>query len=491
MLVTKGPTVEPSIKKTAIAYNDLSLELTDQGDYDKAIEYLDKAIELDPNFSIAYYNRGRNHDRKYYYEDAISDYSRAIELDPEYAWAYVNRGWVYKQMGQQDQAIRNFTKGIELDPSDKLAFYDRGDIFLYQGEYELAVEDYTKAIKIDPDYKEAIFNRAIAYAELDQSKDTIKDLERAIELGVSEDEQARAKIYIDNISSVLSSTSSDPPSTPTPFPDPVSISDIEQEFPLLITDEIGIQMVYIPEGSFTMGEESKILVDACSELSVTGEECPQENFEDAPPHIVYLDGFYIDQTEVSIQRYIECIDEGVCANPRGTESSLIYDYIGNPKYYEYPVNWVSPEYAEEYCNWRNARLPTEAEWEKAARGPEGRLFTWGDTFIPGLANYCDLKCILRGYNEPVPVGSHPAGASSYGVLNMAGNMAEWVSDLYDADYYSNSPEENPEGPTTTDVGHVIRGGSYNWISQNMLLPFRNTQWSNSSNVVGFRCVRTP
>jgi len=372
MLVTKGPTVEPSIKKTAIAYNDLSLELTDQGDYDKAIEYLDKAIELDPNFSIAYYNRGRNHDRKF-----------------------------------------------------------------------------------------------------------------------SEDEQARAKIYIDNISSVLSSTSSDPPSTPTPFPDPVSISDIEQEFPLLITDEIGIQMVYIPEGSFTMGEESKILVDACSELSVTGEECPQENFEDAPPHIVYLDGFYIDQTEVSIQRYIECIDEGVCANPRGTESSLIYDYIGNPKYYEYPVNWVSPEYAEEYCNWRNARLPTEAEWEKAARGPEGRLFTWGDTFIPGLANYCDLKCILRGYNEPVPVGSHPAGASSYGVLNMAGNMAEWVSDLYDADYYSNSPEENPEGPTTTDVGHVIRGGSYNWISQNMLLPFRNTQWSNSSNVVGFRCVRTP
>ena len=491
VLIPPSPTVEPSIKETAIAYNELSLELTDQGDYDKAIEYLDKAIELDPNYANAYYNRARNHDRKYYYEDAISDYSRAIELDPEFAWAYVNRGWVYSAMGDYDQAIRNYTKGIELDPSDKLAFYDRGDIYLYQGNYELAVDDYTKAINIDPDYKEALFNRAIAYAELDQSTDAIKDLERAIELGVSEDEKARANIYIDNISSVLSSTSSGPSSTPTPFPDPVSISNVEKDFPPLITDEIGVTMVYVPEGSFTMGEDAKFLADTCSESSVIGEECPLEEFEDAAPHTVYLDGFYIDQTEVSIQRYLECVDEGVCANPRGSESMRIYDYVGNPQYYDYPVNWVSPEYAEEYCKWRNARLPTEAEWEKSARGTEGRIFPWGDTFIPGLANYCDVKCVLRGYNEPVPVGSYPAGASPFGVLNLAGNMAEWVSDLYDADYYSNSPEDNPKGPDTSDSGHVIRGGSYSWGIGNMLSAYRNIQWSNSSNVVGFRCVRNP
>ena len=183
-------------------------------------------------------------------------------------------------------------------------------------------------------------------------------------------------------------------------------------------------LVYVPEGEFMMGSRD-------------GD--PQASVEELPQHAVYLDGYWIDQNEVTNQQYAMCVaDSGACTPPIKTNSLSRSSYYDNYQYANYPVIFVSWSQAAAYCAWAGRRLPTEAEWEKAARGPEGRIYPWGNNFDGTLANYCDFNCnngwkddrFDDGYSDTSPAGDYPDGESVYGALNMAGNVYEWVADWY-------------------------------------------------------------
>jgi formylglycine-generating enzyme required for sulfatase activity len=244
-------------------------------------------------------------------------------------------------------------------------------------------------------------------------------------------------------------------------------------------------MVYVPAGAFWMGSE---------------ESDPDADADEKPQHEVTLDAFWIDRTEVTNAQYRRCIEDAVCEPPSETGSYSRDSYYGTSEFDDYPVIYVNWEQASRYCAWAGKRLPTEAEWEKAARGTDKRMYPWGDGFDGNLVNSCDVNCELDwkegdwddGYVDTAPVGSYPNGASPYGALDMAGNVWEWVADWYSEDYYASLPDRNPQGPGS-GVRRVLRGGSGYNVQWHVRVAGRNGLEPSSSlwgSNVGFRCARS-
>jgi formylglycine-generating enzyme required for sulfatase activity len=224
----------------------------------------------------------------------------------------------------------------------------------------------------------------------------------------------------------------------------------------------GAVMVFVTGGTFHMGSTDGQIgaaVEFCEKFRGLG-TCKRSWFEDEiPQHIVTLDSFWIDRTEVTNLQYDLCIEAGECT-PAECYSEFPIDEDVKP------VGCVTWFDAQAYCSWAGVRLPTEAEWEYAARGPNGNIFPWGDIFDPSRLNYCDINCTYKwhdknfddGYSWPAPVGSYETGVSWCGAQDMAGNVWEWVADWYDPGYYTHTPTHNPQGPETGNA-RVFRGGS--------------------------------
>lgn len=228
----------------------------------------------------------------------------------------------------------------------------------------------------------------------------------------------------------------------------------------------------VPAGEFLMGSAS-------SDSAAASDEKPQ--------HKVYLDAYLIDRTPVTNAMYAKCVAAGACRPPWGSGSAERSQYYGDPRYADYPVIYVSWEDAQAYCKWAGGRLPTEAEWEKAARGTDGRLYPWGNE--PPDAQRCNFNEKSR---DTTPVGAYPAGASPYGVLDMAGNVWEWMADWYDEKYYASAPMRNPQGPSSGKL-RVMRGGCWmNFDGPDMCAANRLPDLPETSTAcIGFRCVRSP
>ena len=209
------------------------------------------------------------------------------------------------------------------------------------------------------------------------------------------------------------------------------------------------------------------------------------NAGEGPAHEVYLDAYWIDQTEVTNAMYSRCVSAGACQLLGSQQSYSRQKYYGQPEFADYPAIYANAYRADEYCAWIGGSLPTEAQWEKAARGTEALLWPWGDTFDGRNVNY------YYSIGDTTPVGNYPSGASPYGVLDMAGNAYEWVKDWYSESYY-NTPDasmQNPAGPITGN-SRILRGGS--WLSgfNATRTTARKSFEPGASNYDwGFRCAR--
>jgi formylglycine-generating enzyme required for sulfatase activity len=242
-------------------------------------------------------------------------------------------------------------------------------------------------------------------------------------------------------------------------------------------------MVPVEAGCFEMG---------CSP-DVPEQQDSCTNTDRQPLHTVFLDAYMIDKFEVTVAEYNTCRNEGACMFS-APESPLALCYADDPARADYPMNCISNEEAGTYCAWAGKRLPTEAEWEKAARGTDGRIFPWGMSDEPPCSNsVCDVPSttsVYTGVNAEVDL-------SFYGVAGMGGNVMEWVSDKYDPDYYSFDPSDvvinphGPDGPITYKDKVVARGAEYR-SSGNRHAYVRINAASymfSKVNFIGFRCAK--
>ncbi|MBN8580333.1 MAG: SUMF1/EgtB/PvdO family nonheme iron enzyme [Anaerolineae bacterium] len=202
----------------------------------------------------------------------------------------------------------------------------------------------------------------------------------------------------------------------------------------------GMPAVYIPDGTFRMGGMD-----------------PDVDRDEEPPHNVTMKGFWMDKLEVTNAMYTLCVQAGACEPPQTFKSETRESYFNNPEFNDFPVVYVTWLQADTYCKWAGRRLPTEAEWEYAARGTDYRTYPWGEDrpdSSRGNFNYF--------VGDTTRVGNYPAGASPFGILDMAGNVTEWVADFYDLDYYSQSANVNPTGPGARSeyFNRVVRGGTF-------------------------------
>ena len=243
----------------------------------------------------------------------------------------------------------------------------------------------------------------------------------------------------------------------------------------------GMPQVYIPAGILHMG-------------GYDARAAPDE----FPAHEVAIDAFWMDQLEVTTAMYALCVSAGACDLPQNPGTARIANYFGNPEFKDYPVIYVTWGQAKTYCEWANRRLPAEAEWERAARGDDMRSFPWGED-KPDW-RFANFNMLVTDTSR---VGSYAMGASPFGALDMAGNVAEWTNDFYDFDFYLTSPLANPLGPeSSSSLNRVVRGGSLGDAEINIRVSKRSSVRGSSMNSapgsktylgdfsprIGFRCA---
>jgi serine/threonine-protein kinase len=269
---------------------------------------------------------------------------------------------------------------------------------------------------------------------------------------------------------------------PSSTPDVVVVeTDVPHEAGDMITRAAdGMVTIFVPAGSFTMG---------------TAADFPGVYENELPQHEVTVDAFWIDQNEVTNRMYALCVQARACKSPEHANSYDRTHYYGVEEFLDFPVVFVNWYQAQGYCNWVGGRLPTEAEWAFAARGPESYMYPWGENFDQQNLNYCDANCPKPyndidyddGYLDTAPVGNYPGGASWVGALDMLGNVWEWMQDWHG--YYEGHRWLERPIALTPPVAKTIRGGGWDTVAGHSRAAFRN--WfvpEDAWDSIGFRCV---
>ena len=249
-----------------------------------------------------------------------------------------------------------------------------------------------------------------------------------------------------------------PSSTPTATPIPtLGIGSIS------IRQNDKMRMVYVPAGAFTMGSDTKN--------------------EEKPVKLITMDAYWIDEIEVTNSMYQLCIQAKSCPEHLRNASFSHANYYSSPEFALYPVLQITWHQAVTYCKWAGGRLPTEAEWEKAARGSDERMYPWGHSIDKSFANYS------RSVGDTSAAGSYIKGASPYGVLDMSGNVIEWVNSLFMP--YPYNPNDGREDPTAYGA-RVLRGGTWSDNATNVRTSYRAKFLpTNQGDHLGFRCATDP
>jgi formylglycine-generating enzyme required for sulfatase activity len=260
----------------------------------------------------------------------------------------------------------------------------------------------------------------------------------------------------------------------TAYAEPPSLDEEEQ---------VVAGMVYISAGSFIMGSNAGEVGAVQGSCLGVDPGCDAGQFEDeTPQREVTLDAFYIDETEVAVadfRAFVAATGYQTTSEAKGDPVQYTWRAFDTPERQDHPVRWMSWHDANAYCQWAGKRLPTEAEWEKAARGTQGLLYPWGNEWDDARVPFGDAA----------PVTAFPDGASPYGVLSMAGGVWEWVADWYDPLYYQYGPTVNPTGPDETS-DKVLRGGAFDnatWAQRTAHRHFGGA--TGYAHDHGFRCAR--
>jgi len=430
----------------------LSRALRLDGDDAEALRALSQAYAVAPDDPAVNYALG-----VLYYEDfednqqALEHLSRALETaSPALALdTYYYRASVYSSEGDYANAVADLDKVIAAGANSD-DHIRRAQVYQAWGDNDAAERDFSAAIELTPEAAKYYLYRADFYASRDQVDMALADYGTFLELRDPDEDQTevdRAERFIRQ----YAPTQIGAPSPP------------DDKAGLVATNSAdGAAYVYVPAGPFDMGLD-------------------EGGFDEQPQHEVELDAFWIMQTEVTNEQYEKCVVADVCSPPFNSDWGTD-EFWAN--YDTHPVTEVTWEQAVTYAEWAGGRLPTEAEWEKAARGDDGRRYPWGNT-TPSeqRLNYND------NVGDTTPVGSYPEGASPYGALDMAGNVWEWVADWYGEAYYAASPRENPTGPAQGER-RVLRGGAYDSPLYNVGATYREgaaitDRWDR----YGFRVVR--
>jgi len=434
-------------------------------------------IEAREALAEAYY-------RMEFLDRSITEYRRLLEQNPKYLPAYIQLGWVYYHKGEFRMATAWTRRGLKLGiKSSQLTTLANMNLGLYawmNGDHSSAKKWYRTALKEEsniilqgilddlkestllfPKHTESDFYSGWAYMESGKRGKALPYLKRFLALvpdGALADE-AR-----DLIGGESSPETAEKPADPN--------SGFSKD---LDTPE---DMALVPSGFFVMGSND-------------------HGQDETPEHKTYMDSYFIDRYEVSASNFATFLNEVKNVNGYYLDNkygTLFYDGKFNPRkgFENHPINNVKWKGAAEYCKWKGKRLPTEAEWEKAARGTDGRIYPWGNKPpAHDIARYHQEWTKEIAHHVMVPVNIFQEGASPYGVYNMAGNVKEWVDDWFDREYYDDPANHiNPKGQIGGEF-KVLKGGSWRDLKGFIYSSFRNSNYPGSRlDDYGFRCAKT-
>jgi formylglycine-generating enzyme required for sulfatase activity len=356
----------------------------------------------------------------------------------------------------------------------------RGQVELEQ--YQIAITFYTNALEKSRDRGQensgVLFDRALANTLIEEYELALTDFDNAVGLSIGRVSDVENFILSNRelIASLRENATEYPNLETITLPDETVTLPTLTPTPALgigatmVSEKDNMTLSYIPAGEFEMGSEDGY------------------DFE-KPVHTVYLDAYWLDQTEVTNEMYSNCVNEGVCNPPSNTI------YYSDSLYADHPVVYMNWDDANTYCIWAGRELPSEAQWEKGARGGlEGMTYSWGNELpvcTPGAVNGAKFRdngeqCLAEPTRRTVPVGSY--APNGYGVYDTIGNVQEWVADWLSETYYAESPASNPTGPLSGSE-HVIRNG--NWFRNSSESVIHGRLWLSLAdfNGLGFRCAR--